>query len=118
MRNVVPEGALERRSPSFLLAGFIVLLLGALIAVVGMTLFVIPLVVESNPSYPMYDTARKVVIGVGVVVMVIGFLMVARALTWKRDNSTAEIAGNALASQLDDRYVFIRNVSKVALGYV
>lgn len=118
MRNVVPEGALERRSRSFLLAGFIVLLFGALVAVIGMAMFVIALVVPSNPSYALYDTARKVVVFVGGLVMVIGFLMVGRALTWKRDNSTAEIAGNSLAGQLDDRYVFIRNVSKVALGYI
>jgi hypothetical protein len=118
MRNVVPEGALERRSRSLLLAGFVVLLFGALIAVAGMAMFVIALVVPSNPSYDLYDTTRKGVVVLGVIVMLIGFLMVGRALTWKRDNPVAEIAGNWLTDHLDDRYVFIRNVSKVALGYI
>jgi hypothetical protein len=44
--------------------------------------------------------------------------MALRAATWKQDNTLAIRAGEFLAPRLDDRYTYIRNVSKLGLGYI
>ena len=44
--------------------------------------------------------------------------MALRAVTWRTDNATAYELGEQLATQLDRRYIFIRNISKRTTGYV
>lgn len=118
MRNLVPARALQRRSRNLLYASVVVALAGGVIALIGVALFVIPLVVPSNTSFPLYDGVRRLLIAVGVFIVLLGILLIIRALTWKQDNTLAEMTGETLANALDDRYVFIRNVSKLSLGYI
>lgn len=118
MQNVVPSSGLARRSWNLLYAAGLVLLLGVLLAVVGLFLYGFPLVVPSNPAFATYDTLRSLLIPAGVVIAIIGILLAIRAVTWKRDNPLAEATGKTLGEFLDERYVFIRNVSKLSLGYV
>lgn len=118
MRNVVPRRALARRSRTFLTYALFLALLGILALVIGIGLFVIPLVVPSNPSYSLYDLVRHVLIGVGVIFILLAIGIAIRALTWRTDNTLAESTGHALAEFLNDDYLFLRNVSKMAVGYI
>lgn len=118
MRQPEPSRSLDRRARNFLYAALLVILTGAFIIVVGLALFAIPLVVPSNPSFDTYDSLRQFLVPAGIVVMVIGVIMAIRALTWKRDNPLAASTGEALADFLDHRYVFLRNINKLSIGYV
>ncbi|MCA9887060.1 MAG: NERD domain-containing protein, partial [Anaerolineae bacterium] len=118
MRNVVPRRALARRSRSFLTYAFFLFLLGILMLVVGVGLFMVPLVVTSNPNYALYDLSRQALIAVGGLLLVIAVVLAVRAVTWRTDNVLAESTGIALADFLDDDYLFVRNVSRRALGYI
>ena len=118
MRNVVPRRALARRSRSFLTYAFFLALFGILMLVIGVGLFIVPLVVTSNPNYALYDLARQVLIAVGVLFILLAIGLGIRAVTWRTDNALAESTGEALADFLDDDYLFVRNVSRRALGYI
>ena len=84
----------------------------------GVAFHAISIVVPSNPDFELYDLVRKGLIVFGAVIILIGIGLIVRALTWKTDNSLAEATGNELAQYLDERYTFIRNISKLAIGYV
>ncbi len=116
MQNVAPIRSLNRRSRDLLLAAGLVFLLGAASAVAGITLHVISLVVPFNPGYAIYDLTRKSLLIIGILVTVVAILMALRAVTWKTDNKNARQLGQMLAPQLGHQYVFIRNISKRALG--
>ena len=118
MRNVVPRRALARRSRSFLTYAFFLALFGILMLVIGVGLFIVPLVVTSNPNYALYDLARQALIAVGVLFILLAIGLGIRAVTWRTDNALAESTGEALANFLDDDYLFVRNVSRRALGYI
>jgi hypothetical protein len=118
VRNLVPARALQRRSRNLLYAAALVALVGVVMALIGVALFVIPLVVPSNTAFPLYDGLRRLLVALGIFIVLIGLLLIIRALTWKQDNTLAEMVGQTLAAFLDDRYGFIRNVSKLSLGYI
>lgn len=118
MQNVVPARALARRSRSLIFAAVVIFVLGIFVAVLGVVLLQIPLVVPSNSNFTLYDSARRGLIGLGVVLGVLAVLMALRGITWKTDNQLAASTGEALTDFLDERYIFIRNISKRALGYV
>jgi len=118
MRNVVPARALARRSRNWLLASILVILLGFLLGTVGLFMRTVRLVVSSNPNYSLYTTMTSVALYSSGLVILVGIVLAVRALTWKRDNPLAEAVANALADFLDDRYVYIRNLNRFALGYI
>lgn len=118
MRNVAPSRVLLRRSRDLLKVAVLTFLFGLLLAVVGAFLFVVELVVRSNPDFPTYDFARQLLLGLGGVLIVLAVIMVIRALTWRTDNELADRTGVELAQHLDERYIFIRNVSKRSIGYI
>lgn len=118
MQNVVPSRALSRRSRRWLIGAGVLALLGILGLGVALFLFGVPLVVPSNPTFPTYDLVRRALVGVGGVFLGVAGGITLRALTWKTDNALAESTGNAFATLLDNRYVFIRNVSQRQLGYI
>ncbi len=118
MRHVVPSGALTRRSRTVLYSTAVVLLLGLFAFIIGFVLHVVALVVEGNPGYTQYEIVRKGLMVVGGLVIVVGVGVIGRALTWKRDNPVAKSVGDAIAEFYDDRFVFIRNVSRSTLPYM
>ncbi len=118
MQNVAPETALARRSRNVLLGALVVALFGVLALSIGGFMFGVALVVPDNPSFPTYDLARRVLLGIGGLAFVIALALTIRALTWKTDNILAEAIGAELANFLDKRYIYIRNVSKRQLGYL
>jgi hypothetical protein len=74
--------------------------------------------VPSNPQYGTYLFIRTAVLVLGGIIILIALGLAVRALTWKKDNDLARITGRVLEPILDDRYTFIRNVSKREIGYV
>jgi hypothetical protein len=118
MQNVVPAQALSRRSRRWLYAAAGVALVAALLLVIGVLLRFVPLVVPSNPSYPIYVTIYNLLLAGGGALLLVAGAVAVRALTWKQDNPLALSTGQALAEFVDERFIFIRNVSKRAIGYV
>ena len=118
MQNVSPTRNLSRRSRDFLIAAALVFLLGATLAIIGLTLHIINVVVSSNPGFEVYDLTRKAVLSGGIGLIFVSLLMALRAVTWKTDNLLAKAVGVELAQYLDKQYVYIRNISKRAIGYV
>ncbi len=118
MQNVVPAQALSRRSRRWLYIAAGVALLAAFLIVVGVLLRFLPLVVPSNPSYPLYVTVYNGLLLGGGALLLAAAVGAVRAVTWKQDNQLALSTGQALAAFLDERFILIRNVSKRAIGYV
>ncbi|MCS6835868.1 MAG: NERD domain-containing protein [Anaerolineae bacterium] len=118
MQIVVPEATLSRRARSLLLAALLLGALSLLVGAIAAALFVVPLVVPSNPSFPTYDAARQIGLIVAGVGLALALLLALRALTLRRDNATAERVGQALAAFVPAGYLYIRNVSKPRLGYI
>jgi hypothetical protein len=120
MRNVVPARALRRRSGVLLFGAGFLAVLGILAIAIGSFLATVHLVVADNPNYAFYVFSYSALPWLGFILITIAVLMVIRALTWKQDNPIAASAGQVLANELnlDDRYSYIRNVSKASIGYV
>jgi hypothetical protein len=118
MRNVVHSNALERRSRRLLEIAAIATPAGLFFGVVGLALFVVPLVSSGSAVYTLFALGRALLTGVGVILGVSGVGMILRAFTWKTENDLARQTGEVLAPHLDDRYTFIRNVSKRKIGYI
>ena len=118
MQNVAPTRRLNRRSRDFLVAAAVVFLIGAAMAVGGISLHVVSLVVPFNRGFAAYDLTRKAMLSGGFAISFVSMLMALRAVTWKTDNALAWELGELLAQALDRRYVFIRNISKRSLGYI
>jgi len=118
MQNVAPSRRLNRRSRDFLLAAAAVFLLGAALAVAGIALHVFNLVVPFNRGFALYDLTRKAMLSLGAGLTCVAILMALRAVTWKTDNAQAWQLGERLAAELDRQFVYIRNISKLSIGYI
>jgi hypothetical protein len=120
MRNLVTARVLARRSRNLLLVSILVILLGVLASTIGFFMRGIPLVSRGTPNYDFYVTVREVLVWLGAFIVVAGGVMILRALTWKRENPIATQIGRVLAQDmnLDDRYAYIPNLSRRAVGYV
>jgi hypothetical protein len=118
MQNVVPAGRLSRRSRNLLYVAAAAMLLAVLLLGLGFFLSGVPLVVPSNPSFSTYQLLIRLCFAAAALCGAGGLLMALRALTWKQDNPLAITTGDTLAQFLDNRYIFIRNISKRAIGYV
>ncbi len=118
MQNVAPSIALVRRSRQLLLWGFVTAAAGALIGIIGLGLFVVDFAVQDNPGFNVYHVFRTVLLFLGGIVALTGIALGIRALTWKTDNDLAKMTGDYLARHLDERFTFIRNISKLGLGYI
>jgi hypothetical protein len=118
MRNVVPSRALVRRSRQLLQFALLAITAGIFFALVGMAFYAVPLFSTGSTLYSIFDFGRAALFYGGIVLVIVGGLMVARAFTWKTENDLARQTGETLAPLLDERYTFIRNISKRQLGYI
>lgn len=120
MRNMVPARALARRSRNLLLFAIFVGVLGILGLIISSFMNTIPFVVPDNPNYDLYQTSISVIFWLGSIFIILAIIMTIRAITWKRDNPIAAMVGEVFAQELnlDDRYAYIRNLSRFAIGYV
>ena len=118
MRNLVPQRVLARRSQDFIYGGGLLVVIGIVLDILGIALAIIPLQVPSNPGYGTYTFLRAAMMALGAVLILVGIGLIVRGLTWKQENPLAEQVGAALKDTFDDNFVFIRNVSKLSLGYI
>lgn len=120
MRNIVPARSLVRRSRNVLLLAIFLAVLGILALIFSTFMNTVPIVVSTNANYPLYQTLIAVLFWLGVLLIASAILLALRAFTWKRDNPIAEQVGEVLEQELnlDDRYVYIRNLSRFAVGYI
>ncbi|MFO7321785.1 MAG: nuclease-related domain-containing protein [Chloroflexota bacterium] len=118
MHNVAPSRALARRTRQLLTVAFVAAAIGTFIAVAGLALFVVQLVAPNSPSYSLFVLVRLIILIIGIIVFFVALVLVWRALTLRKDNDLAMVTGRFLAQYLDDRYHFIRNVSKRGIGYI
>ena len=118
MQNVAPTRSLTRRSRDLQIAAALIFLLGAALIVAGIAMHVFNLVVPFNRGFDSYDLTRKALLLIGALFSLASLLLALRAVTWRTDNAAAYELGELLAAQLDQRYIFIRNISKRTTGYV
>ena len=118
MRNVAPSRALVRRSYRLLEIAFVAVTAGIFLTMMGLALIAIPLIGKDSDARAIYDLATELLFLSGVAMGITGVALVIRAVTWKTENDLAKMTGDMLAQYLDDRYTFIRNISKRKLGYI
>ncbi len=118
MQNLAPSGALARRSQQWLQLAFLIGTGGAFIAVIGLALIVIPFAEESNPVFSVYSFVRTVLFLGGALMALGGLGLAVRAYLTRIDNDQALVTGQRLSLQLDQRFTFVRNISKRGLGYI
>lgn len=120
MRNMVSARSLARRSRNLLLLSIFIIVLGILALIVSAFMNTVPLVVQDNPNFTFYQNSIVGLVWLGAILIILGIIMIMRALTWKRDNPIAAQVGEVLEQELnlDDRYAYIRNLSRFAIGYV
>lgn len=116
MQSLAPTGPLGRRSRDLLAVAAVVFLAGALLLVAGIALHIFNLVLAFNPGWQIYDLTRKGMLALGAGIIVASFALALRAITWRTDNARAREVSSLLAEHLDQRFIFIRNVSKRPLG--
>jgi uncharacterized protein YggT (Ycf19 family) len=118
MINVAPARALNRRSRHALQLSLFAAAAGILAIIVGLAMKGITLVAPSNTWFRVYVLITDVLILGGGLAILVGGVIAIRAATWRTENDLAKVVGNVLASHLDERYTFIRNVSKLSIGYI
>ncbi|GAB4520433.1 MAG: hypothetical protein OHK0046_30690 [Anaerolineae bacterium] len=97
---------------------FLIVTAAIFITIVGVALFVVPLTSSSSESFGIFNFIRTVLFVGGLLLGLVGVGLAVRAFTYKMENDLALRVGQVLAVHLDDRYTFIRNISKRRLGYI
>ena len=118
MENVSPSGALARRSRQWLQLAFVIVTGGVFLAILGIALFIIPLAVEGNQIFGLYNFIRTILLYGGGIVALLGVGLAVRAYFTRIDNDLALVTGRYLSRELDERFWFVRNISKRGLGYI
>ncbi len=113
MQNINPSRNITRRGRYYLFFGLVSFFAGAIAITLGILFFFFPLW-ESI----VFDVLRLFLIFVGIVSIFFGIFMIVRALTLQKDNPLAYAVGEALTQFLDNRYTYLRNVSKRRVGYI
>jgi hypothetical protein len=113
MQNINPARNIARRGRYYLFLGLVALFGGAIAITLGILFFFFPLW-ETLP----FDILRALFLLGGGIGILIGFVAVIRAMTLQKDNPLAYAVGEALTQFLDNRYTYLRNVSKRSVGYI
>ena len=113
MHSISPARAMERRARQWAISGLVVVLVGLVLGALGMASIVIPLARAG-----WYSLLQGLLLIMALGGVVIGVAMAIRGLTFPKDNHAARIMTDLLARGLDDRYTFIRNISRRGLGYL
>lgn len=113
MQNINPSRNIDRRGRYYLFVGFIAFFGGAIAIALGVLFFFVPLWETA-----LFDLLELLLVVGGVIVAIIGGGIIARGLTLQKDNPLAFAVGEGLAQFLDNRYTYLRNVSKRGVGYI
>jgi hypothetical protein len=119
MHNTAPSRSLARRSRAFLVIGFMVASGGVFLTALGLFLRIVP------TFFGQGTAAGDIQNGIGITLLVVGVIaflagvgLAVRALTRRRENDIANVAGEHLKTHFDERYHFIRNINQPKLGYI
>ena len=118
MRSVAPTNAMFRRSSRSLQISFVMITVGIFLGVVGLGLFVFPVVTDASQSAGLFKIARGIILFGGIALGVVGLLIAIRAVTLRKENDPARTTADALKAHFDDSYTFIRNINKRPIGYI
>jgi hypothetical protein len=113
MQNINPSRNIARRGRFYLFMGLVALFGGLIAGALGFLFFYFPLWESA-----LFDLLRLFLIFVGVVAAIAGIALIIRATTLQKDNPLAYAVGEALTQFLDNRYTYLRNVSKRHVGYI
>ncbi len=113
MQNINPSRNIARRGRYYLFMGSVAFFGGAIAVTLGALFFFFPLW-ETTP----FGILRALLIIAGVIIAIAGVASVIRGLTLQKDNPLAYAVGEALTQFLDNRYTYLRNVSKHKVGYI
>ncbi len=113
MQNINPSRNIARRGRYYLFLGAVTFFSGAIAVTLGVLFIFFPLWESA-----VFDLFRIFLIIIGIIFVGIGIFGIVRALTLQKDNPLAFAVGEALTQFLDNRYTYLRNVSKRGVGYI
>jgi len=113
MQNINPSQNITRRGRYYLFLGGLAFFGGAIAVALGVLFIFFPL----WDSF-FFDLFQILLIVGGVVALVVGLVFVYRALTLQKDNPLAYAVGEGVSQFLDERFTYLRNVSKRRVGYI
>jgi len=113
MQNINPSHSIARRGRFYLFFGGLAFFGGAIALTLAVLFFFFPLWETAS-----FGVVRALLILVGLVTLIAGIGLIVRALTLQKDNPLAYAVGEALTQFLDNRYTYLRNVSKRQVGYI
>ena len=113
MQNINPSQNITRRGRYYLFIGLLALFGGA-IAITLSILFIFFPLWETF----LFDVLEGLLMIGGIAAVVVGGIGIFRGLTLQKDNPLAYAVGEGLGQFLDNRYTYLRNVSKRGVGYI
>jgi hypothetical protein len=115
VKNINPSANITRRGRFYLSLGCLGFFGGAISIALGVLFIFVPLWDSAA-----FDLLEIFLFLMGFIAFMIGLAGIVRALTLKKDNELAYAVGEGLTHALadDNRYTYLRNVSKRGVGYI
>jgi hypothetical protein len=114
MQNINPSNNITRRGRYYLSLGCLAFFGGAIAIALGVLFVFVPLW-----DTFAFDLLEIFLFLAGMVAVAIGIGGVVRGMTLQKDNMLAYAVGEGLSQSLsDNRYTYLRNVSKRGVGYI
>jgi hypothetical protein len=114
MQNINPSNNITRRGRYYLSLGCLAFFGGAIAIALGVLFIFVPL--WESLAFELLEIFLFLV---GFVAVVIGIIGIVRSMTLQKDNMLAYAVGEGLSQFLpDNRYTYLRNVSKRGVGYI
>lgn len=113
MQNINPSRNIDRRGRYYLFVGFIAFFGGGIAIALGVLFYFVPLWETTA-----FDVLEITLFVAGIIFGLVGIGVIFRGLTLQKDNPLAYAVGEGLGQFLDNRYVYLRNVSKRRVGYI
>ncbi|MBN1679793.1 MAG: NERD domain-containing protein [Anaerolineae bacterium] len=113
MQNINPSRNIARRGRYYLFTGSVAFFGGAIALTLAVLFFFFPL----WESF-LFSAFRLLMVLAGLITLAVGIGIIVRGFTLQKDNPLAYAVGEALSQFLDNRYTYLRNVSKQHVGYI
>ena len=113
MQNINPSHNITRRGRYYLFIGGLAFFGGAIAVTLGVLFIFFPLW-----DTFVFDLLQLFLLIAGAASAIGGIAIIIRGLTLQKDNPLAYAVGEGLSQFLDNRYTYLRNVSKRGVGYI
>jgi hypothetical protein len=113
MQNINPARNITRRGRYYLSLGCLAFFGGGIALALGALFVFVPL--WDSLLFSALDVLLFIV---GIIGVVVGIFGLVRSQTLQKDNELAFAVGEGLSQFLDNRYTYLRNVSKRGVGYM